>query len=160
ERDIEAAEIRGDPHVIIRGFPIPIDSAPDVLAEERRRAGASSGEPEHSSSDDTPEGSDSKERLVLLIKKTNFDGVEYELGLKKRTALINTDAPPAALMGPAPLKPHQVEGFRWLVQTWSAGWPGVLLADDMGLGKTYQALAFLAWLKTNTTASRQQASPQ
>lgn len=45
-------------------------------------------------------------------------------------------------------KPHQVEGFNWLVACWRAGMPGALLADDMGLGKTFQALAFLAWLRT------------
>jgi SNF2 family DNA or RNA helicase len=59
-------------------------------------------------------------------------------------------------MGSTPLKPHQLEGFRWLVQTWKSGWPGVLLADDMGLGKTYQALAFLAWHKVNASALRDQ----
>jgi SNF2 family DNA or RNA helicase len=105
-------------------------------------------------------GSNSKERLVLLIKKTNFDGVEYELGLKQRTAIANQDMPPTERIGSTPLKPHQVDGFRWLVQTWTAGWPGVLLADDMGLGKTYQALAFLAWHKTNASASRLQIAAQ
>jgi hypothetical protein len=39
-------------------------------------------------------------------------------------------------------------GFNWLVACWRAGMPGALLADDMGLGKTFQALAFLAWLRT------------
>ena len=45
------------------------------------------------------------------------------------------------------LKPHQVDGLRWLQRAWAIGRPGVLLADDMGLGKTIQALAFLAWLR-------------
>jgi hypothetical protein len=40
EKDIQSAEIRGDAHVVIRGFPIPIDSAPQVLADERRRSEA------------------------------------------------------------------------------------------------------------------------
>jgi hypothetical protein len=31
--------------------------------------------------------------------------------------------------------------------------PGVLFADDMGLGKEFQALSFLAWLKSNQTAA-------
>ena len=51
-------------------------------------------------------------------------------------------------------KPHQIAGFNWLVSCWRAGMPGALLADDMGLGKTFQALAFLAWLRT------EQASPK
>ncbi|TKV80126.1 DEAD/DEAH box helicase [Bradyrhizobium elkanii] len=160
EKDIEAAEIRGDAHVVIRGCPIPIDSAPEVLADERRRSAARSPEdgstPTESPAEDPDR--DPKQRLVLLIKKTNFDGVEYELGLSQRTAHIDIDVPPAQRMGTTPLKPHQSEGFRWLVQTWQAGWPGVLLADDMGLGKTYQALAFLAWLKTNAAALRTEVS--
>jgi len=152
EKDIRSAEIRGDAHIVIRGCPIPIDFAPEVLADERRRAAAKPRD------DDSPPteafGGEPKQRLVLLIKKTNFDGVDYELERRQRTALIGTDAPPAARMGSTPLKPHQSEGFQWLIQAWKAGWPGVLLADDMGLGKTYQALAFLAWLKANAAASR------
>lgn len=158
ESDIQSAEIRGDAHVVIRGCPIPIDFAPEVLAEERRRSAAGSQDDDATSTGYPAEdlGGDPKQRLVLLIKKTNFDGVEYELERRQRTALIDMDAPPAARMGSTPLKPHQSEGFRWLVQAWKAGWPGVLLADDMGLGKTYQALAFLAWLKANAAALRSQ----
>jgi superfamily II DNA or RNA helicase len=160
EKDIQTAEIRGDAHVVIRGCPIPIDSAPEVLAEERRRSAKTPQEDGSTSEDSRTDDHDKdpKQRLVLLIKKTNFDGVEYELGLKRRTALIDAAAPPAARMGSTPLKHHQSEGFRWLVQTWTAGWPGVLLADDMGLGKTYQALAFLAWLKANAAALRAQGT--
>ncbi|WP_439359946.1 DEAD/DEAH box helicase [Bradyrhizobium sp. DASA03007] len=158
ERDIQSAEIRGDAHVVIRGCPIPIDFAPEVLADERRRSAAAPQEDDSTSTRTPAEdcGGDPKQRLVLLIKKTNFDGVEYELERRQRTALIDIDAPPAVRMGSTPLKPHQSEGFQWLVQAWKAGWPGVLLADDMGLGKTYQALAFLAWLKANAAALRTQ----
>ncbi|WP_256960045.1 DEAD/DEAH box helicase [Sphingobium sp. Z007] len=44
-------------------------------------------------------------------------------------------------------KPHQSDGFQWLVGCYRSGLPGALLADDMGLGKTFQALVFLAWLR-------------
>ncbi len=54
-------------------------------------------------------------------------------------------------------KPHQIDGFSWLVDAWLAGLPGVLLADDMGLGKTMQALSFLAWFRENR---RQVGAPQ
>ncbi|MDR3468142.1 MAG: DEAD/DEAH box helicase [Xanthobacteraceae bacterium] len=160
ERDIHTAEIRGDAHVVIRGCPVPIDSAPEVLAEERHRSATSPQEDASTSggSQTQDDSKDPKQRLVLLIKKTNFDGVEYELGLRQRSALIDADAPPAARMGSTPLKAHQLEGFRWLVQTWRSGWPGVLLADDMGLGKTYQALAFLAWHKANALVLRAQGA--
>jgi hypothetical protein len=100
EKDIHAAEVRGDAHVVIRGCPVPIDSAPEVLAEERRRS-ATSPQEDGSTKDSQTEGDakDAKQRLVLVIKKTNFDGVEYQLGLTQRTALIDADAPPAARMG-------------------------------------------------------------
>lgn len=159
ERDLTSAEVRGDAHVVIRGFPIPIDAAPAVLADERRRS-TQSQQPDGSKASRTEsDGQQPNERLVLLIRKTNFDGVEYELGLKQRIALTPTNTPPAERMGTTPLKPHQVDGFQWLVSAWTAGWPGVLLADDMGLGKTYQALAFLAWLKNNLTAMRGRTGP-
>lgn len=160
EKDIQAAEVRGDAHVVIRGCPIPIDSAPQVLAEERRKSEDATQHPAPPNRTAPPDSPGSKERLVLLIKKTNFDGVEYELGLKQRAAFISIDGPPADRMGTTALKQHQVEGFQWLVNAWRIGWPGVLLADDMGLGKTYQALAFLAWLKSNASKARARSSAQ
>jgi superfamily II DNA or RNA helicase len=161
EKDIQSAEIRGDAHVVIRGFPIPIDSAPQVLADERRRSEAAVQQDSSAPSKAKPaDGLGSTDRLVLLIKKTNFDGVEYEIGLRQRTAFIDIDGPPADRMGTTALKQHQVEGFRWLVNAWRTGWPGVLLADDMGLGKTYQALAFLAWLKSNASKARARSDAQ
>lgn len=84
---------------------------------------------------------------VLQIK-TNIDGVEFQIEHRPRRPRISRDLPIDRLGRNLP-KPHQTEGFAWLVNAWSAGWPGVLLADDMGLGKTYQALAFLAWLRKN-----------
>lgn len=91
----------------------------------------------------TPETSGVRE--VLLISQ-NLEGLDYAVAWPKR--LIRTDKafPHPTLAATAP-KPHQEDGFAWLVEAWQAGWPGVLLADDMGLGKTFQALAFLAWLR-------------
>jgi len=152
ERDIESAEVRGDAHVVIRGVPIPIDSAPRVLDEERRRTDSAIGSPSESG-DPTPSAEKDSNRLVLVIKKTNFEGIDYQLSLTPRPVFINKCAP-LERMGSTPLKAHQHEGFRWLIAAWSTGWPGVLLADDMGLGKTFQALTFLAWIKTNAAAAR------
>ncbi|MFK4728867.1 DEAD/DEAH box helicase [Agromyces mediolanus] len=50
-------------------------------------------------------------------------------------------SPPAGLA--LPLRPYQLEGFRWLARMRAAGL-GAILADDMGLGKTAQALALVA----------------
>jgi SNF2 family DNA or RNA helicase len=93
------------------------------------------------------------ERIVLLIHKTNFDGVDYTFELKERPVFIPQE-PPVHSLGSTKLKPHQVEGLRWLTDAWKAGWPGVLLADDMGLGKTLQALSFLAWIRANAVEAR------
>jgi superfamily II DNA or RNA helicase len=49
-------------------------------------------------------------------------------------------AVPAGLS--TPLRPYQLDGFRWLTTLWEAGLGGIL-ADDMGLGKTVQVLALL-----------------
>jgi superfamily II DNA or RNA helicase len=144
ERDVEQAKADGKRHVIVRGVPIPLDAMPQLIARERKRTGP---KPE------TPSG----ERIVLLIKKTNFDGVDYTFSLKQRPAFIAPE-PPAHCLRSTTLKPHQVEGFRWLADAWTTGWPGVLLADDMGLGKTLQALVFLAWIRSNAAAARKSGS--
>lgn len=49
----------------------------------------------------------------------------------------------------AEMKGHQTDSFRWQLDAWTAGLPGVLNADEQGLGKTLQAIAFLAWMKEN-----------
>lgn len=53
-------------------------------------------------------------------------------------------APPRTFNGT--LRPHQVDGYQWLIAL-DAGRMGGLLADDMGLGKTVQVAAHLARLK-------------
>jgi superfamily II DNA or RNA helicase len=145
-RDIAAAGARGDAHVLIRGVPVPIDTALQVLAMERKRTAAVDGM--GAGAEEIP-----GERLVLQLKKTNFDSVEYLATVKPRTAFIAPE-PPADCLGSTVLKPHQVEGLQWLVEAWKAGWPGVLLADDMGLGKTLQSLVFMAWIKRNASEAR------
>jgi hypothetical protein len=96
------------------------------------------------------------DRAVLLIK-TNIDGNDYVLSRPRRQSPLPS-ALPADLIGGTVAKPHQEDGFAWLVEAWRAGWPGVLLADDMGLGKTFQALAFMAWLR-KTSRLRKPSGP-
>ncbi|MFN0127596.1 MAG: DEAD/DEAH box helicase [Verrucomicrobiales bacterium] len=72
--------------------------------------------------------------------------------LEARAATLAAQTPaelPAALR--AQLRPYQIEGFKFLTTLAQAGC-GALLADDMGLGKTVQTLAWLAWLREQTTA--------
>ena len=157
ERDIERAEVNGDTHVVVRGVPIPVDAAPQFLAKERERTAAAKPATPTGPGKGTDPPESPSERLVLLIKKTNFDGVDYTFKLERRPTFIATE-PPAHCLGATTLKPHQVDGFKWLVNAWKTGWPGVLLADDMGLGKTLQALVFLAWIRSNAAAARKHGS--
>jgi superfamily II DNA or RNA helicase len=151
EDAIETAEASGTEHVILRGCPIPIDAAPGELVKERERTEAVY---QQATSAETSPGAEppNNGRVVLLINKTNFDGIDYQIPLRTRPALIPA-APPLDKMASTRLKQHQIEGFKWLIESWRAGLPGVLLADDMGLGKTFQALAFLAWVKSNQVAA-------
>lgn len=91
------------------------------------------------------EPSAADERLVI---RQNLDSEEFAVAYAPRTVAIDTALPVPELVSTHP-KPHQTTGFDWLVSSYRAGWPGVLLADDMGLGKTFQALAFLAWVRRN-----------
>lgn len=91
--------------------------------------------------------SSGEERLII---RQNLDGNEFSVSYSPRKVAIGSELPSRSLVVTQP-KPHQIHGFNWLVTCYRAGWPGVLLADDMGLGKTFQALAFLAWVKSNRT---------
>src|SRR5690606_13079501 len=101
---------------------------------------------EISTDDQQPAG----EKSVLIVSD-NIEEVGFVAGRRKRPAHVECGLPVDQL-GATEAKPHQLEGFHWLVDAWTSGWPGVLLADDMGLGKTFQALVFLAWLRKNWTA--------
>ncbi|MEV1131792.1 DEAD/DEAH box helicase [Agromyces sp. NPDC049794] len=59
--------------------------------------------------------------------------------------------PPAELA--LPLRPYQLDGFRWLAFLWRHGLGGIL-ADDMGLGKTAQTLALIAHAVSRPSSSR------
>ena len=72
--------------------------------------------------------------------------MNFKLKLKPRDKKIS-DQNTSFLNPKITLKNHQIEGLDWLVKSYNAGLPGVLMADDMGLGKTLQALSFLALLK-------------
>lgn len=96
---------------------------------------------EASAPDEPPDG----QRYFLQVRD-NLEDVAYAPLAAAKPAVT---APPATfpeVVRSTP-KPHQVDGFAWLVACWRSGMPGAMLADDMGLGKTFQALAFLAWLR-------------
>lgn len=107
----------------------------------------------------TPEsdGATSSARHVLQIK-TNIEGLDYIIERPARRAGVTSALPRLALSETTP-KPHQLRGFDWLVEAYLSGLPGVLLADDMGLGKTFQALLFLAWIRSNELALGRKEPP-
>jgi HJR/Mrr/RecB family endonuclease len=84
----------------------------------------------------------STQRQVLIVEE-NFDKTGFTRKIDRRAG--EKTGLPAAIR--SALKAHQQGGLEWLQNSWTYGYPGVLLADDMGLGKTLQALAFLAWLR-------------
>lgn len=122
--------------------------------EQARSALTDLAEIVRAASDEKAEGPPpiASQRYFLQVRD-NLEDVAYA---PLAAAPAMADETPARL--PASLKsspkPHQVDGFNWLVSCWRAGMPGALLADDMGLGKTFQALAFLAWLRSEQAAPR------
>ncbi|MET1046372.1 MAG: DEAD/DEAH box helicase, partial [Hyphomicrobium sp.] len=128
-------------------YLIPQIEAAFAMFEAKPRAHSADKELSLEQGEDTPVG----DKNVLLIKQ-NIEGVEHELSHPRRPLHIDR-AMPEHLLSTSRPKPHQAEGFKWLVDAWEAGWPGVLLADDMGLGKTFQTLAFIAWIRANKSAT-------
>ena len=147
---VATAEADGVEQIEVEGEQTPVS---DLKAEiERVREAVSQDTPPLTAPLQQQDGeagaaSEGAQNLGLMIKM-NIDGVEYETKRRPRKPLVPCEFPVAQMSSNRP-KDHQREGFKWLVDAWCAGWPGVLLADDMGLGKTYQALAFLAWMRGN-----------
>lgn len=167
QEDVVAAEETGEQNVGFQGRQIGVATAKDVLqqigivasaAEEASHSADGSLAPTSEiSSSPAPEPAPGGSGPIVVQIKTNFEDVAYEAKRRPRQPAIPLEPPAGRLL--TAFKPHQVEGFKWLVDAWVAGWPGVLLADDMGLGKSFQALAFLAWIKAQGEAIRQRGSP-
>jgi superfamily II DNA or RNA helicase len=142
-RTLEHARAAGDNQIDLGGKKMPVAEVEEEVARVRERlrdhnresAGEGEKEPKR------------QERIGLIIKN-NINNVEYRIHAEPREPLITGKFPYDLLRENKP-KEHQVKGFEWLIDAWTKGWPGVLLADDMGLGKTYQALVFLAWIRAN-----------
>jgi hypothetical protein len=148
---VEAAKSQGADTVTVEGTAHPLAEVEAALATVIPPAYQTSPSETTDSEvmdNGTPPGDTTVDERQVLIIKGNLEGVEYEVKAPQRVAAISK-AMPSALMAATKPKPHQHEGFSWLVDAWVSGWPGVLLADDMGLGKTFQALAFLAWVRAN-----------
>lgn len=114
----------------------------------RERSGQEEKPPELSTSAPASKPTLQQDHAHRLVIRQNLNGKEFAVSYSARDVAVSADFPGPPIVSTRP-KPHQVDGFNWLVTCYRAGWPGVLLADDMGLGKTFQALVFLAWIKNN-----------
>ncbi|WP_085586277.1 DEAD/DEAH box helicase [Thalassospira mesophila] len=79
----------------------------------------------------------------LPVTLDNFWELQFRERLRQRPQTLNSNMPAAVKQK---LRPYQTEAFRWQVEAWQAGLPGILNADEQGLGKTLQTLSFLTWL--------------
>jgi superfamily II DNA or RNA helicase len=144
--EVDRAMAVGAPTVDVGGAEIPATLTTRVALEQRLemlRGGA----------DATPVlGPDEPvERLVgpiILDTADNLSELKWAARVKPRYRLAPDSLPEVVQ---ADLKGHQLDSFRWKLDAWAAGLPGILNADEQGLGKTLQAIAFLAWMKENSS---------
>ena len=127
----------------LQGFSEQHQSALDDIPDE-----AESENPDVAKAQDTD----------VLIIDDHIEGAGFTAKITPRKAPLFQEFPTDLLRSNQP-KPHQEQGFSWLVASWLSGMPGVLLADDMGLGKTFQALSFLAWFRSNQKAAGRRGRP-
>src|SRR5690606_12713047 len=142
----EESSARGDEWVQYDGLALP---AEDVFAAFNRLEQGDNPDQAQEEKVRIKEEEPHEDRAVLK-KKENFEEVEFTIDLRPRPLFAQRLFPSDLVLTPP--KPHQADGFGWLVDAWTSGLPGVLLADDMGLGKTMQALAFLSWFRENRRA--------
>ncbi len=143
---IEDARSSGADEVDVEGESHPLPEVEAAIADIRAKDFTTEAPPQ---AEPDPDRAPPDDPHVLQIK-TNIDNVDYEIARPLRPIADGRELPSDRLSTRP--KPHQNDGFRWLVDAWVGGWPGVLLADDMGLGKTFQALAFLVWVRRNQQA--------
>ena len=143
---VHTAIEKRDPAVAFDGMDIPARpealSAIDAHIAQRESPGSEAHAGENEKATAKP---------IILDPEKNFDELRWSAEFRERGTEVAVELPGIIR---TPLKAHQVEGFKWQVEAWQAGLPGVLNADEQGLGKTLQTIAFLAWLKVNMSSAR------
>lgn len=105
------------------------------------------GKPEpETEAEPAPKSEPSGTGPIILEVKENLEQVQWRAKVEPRKAQIPVVVPENIK---TTLKSHQVESFKWQVEAWKSGLPGILNADEQGLGKTLQTISFLAWLKAH-----------
>jgi superfamily II DNA or RNA helicase len=146
EKEIRVAQAQGSTTVEFKGEIIPATNEMLAkIADHYPLKPIKHKKIESKNNDKKPLVQDFKN--YVLYVKDNFSDIKYCPRLVSRNNVSSFTAPPNIVKHA--LKPHQLDGVKWLVESYRVGSSGVLLADDMGLGKTFQALAFLAWIREN-----------
>lgn len=142
--EVDRAIAEGKSTVVVGGVEIPATPTTRAALGQRRESLREPQGPDQAPQiDPTP---DQKSGPIILDTAENLSEVRWAARIKPRTRLAPSDLPKVVR---ADLKAHQMESFRWKLEAWANGLPGVLNADEQGLGKTLQAIAFLAWMKEN-----------
>lgn len=157
EVDIERGKVEeaiksGKSKVNIKGIELP--ATPETLKEFEHLVALAKPDNEKPKDELEKETDDKNNKLVLYIDD-NFENASYVVQARK-TQTSDYELP---IQLKSTLKPHQVDGLKWLQAHWRKGSPGALLADDMGLGKTLECLAYFAWLRNEMDAGYITAKP-
>jgi hypothetical protein len=143
---VAEARAKAEPFVIFGKEKTPIPATPETENSLTSLIGMVRPEipkpPTKPDGNSDAQGEEPVTKHVLIVKE-NFETIGFTRQVIPRSGnLVGISSVIAST-----LKQHQNTGLNWLQDTWTIGYPGVLLADDMGLGKTLQALAFLAGLR-------------
>ncbi len=150
-RAVEAAIANEKPTASVESTTVPATAQTlSALNELRLFVQASTA----NASNDAP--TSPTDRLFLIVRE-NFEEVEFAPFASTAAAEPSDFALPSLLN--TSLKPHQVDGLKWLIDATERHRSGALLADDMGLGKTIQAISFMAWLQERAASSKRAKGP-
>ena len=140
--------------ILETGADVPAKIGDQTVAVTPARLAAIRGEIERREKLAEPEteNDEAQERAGPIILDTldNYEELSWEAQLKPRTPTSPEKLPQAIRTS---LHQHQLESFKWALEAWKSGLPGVLNADEQGLGKTLQTIAFLTWLKDHMKES-------
>lgn len=141
---VDAAIATGTSAVQLDGMDIPATPTTRAALEQRLETILNSEEPaKRPVIEEDPEP---QQGPIILDTADNIEELTWAAKISPRSRLAPDTLPEVVKSS---LKGHQTESFRWKLEAWAAGLPGILNADEQGLGKTLQAIAFLAWMKEN-----------
>lgn len=145
---VETAIAAGEPAISVGEAEIPATPVSRAVLEQRLEQVLKTDELEKRLGE--KEDLDQRTGPIILDTAANLDELTWAAKISPRTSFAPGTLPDVVKSS---LKGHQTDSFRWKLDAWEAGLPGVLNADEQGLGKTLQAIAFLAWMKENMSRS-------